>query len=292
MEANTAVTPPIAIIRDEELLDKASKHEYSQPGAAPLNLYIFKPENHQSEQAKAAIIFFHGGNWDQSMVTQFAPQAINFAALGLVTVVAEYRNSSNHDSTPGDAIQDAQSAILWLRQNHSTLGIDPQKIVAAGSSSGAHIALCAALHKHVIHDESYTSKPNALILWSAIVDTTKHGVGHELFPNKREARLTSPSKNVRRKSPPMIFFHGNEDPFIPVQQVARFCARLSRKKNDVRFVPYNRATHSFFNFNVNQHYFISTLEAAEAFLTYHGFLEQQSEPSAVDPLTFRNQPRS
>ncbi|WP_018970946.1 alpha/beta hydrolase [Rubritalea marina] len=292
MEASNAATPPIAVIRDEELLQKATKKEYTQTPEGPLYLHIFEPKNHVEDQRRSAIIFFHGGNWDQSMVTQFAPQAINFASLGMIAIVAEYRTSSQHDSNPIDAVEDAQNAILWMRQNHHKLGINPEKIVAAGSGSGAHLALCAALHKRVIHDESHTSKPNALILWSALIDTTKHGNGMELFTSAREARLTSPTKNVRRKSPPMIFFHGQEDPFIPIQQVERFCSRLSRKKNDIRFVPYSRATHSFFNFNVNQHYFISTLEAAEAFLHYHHFLEQTSNPSELEPQTYRTQPRS
>ncbi|PQJ28566.1 alpha/beta hydrolase family protein [Rubritalea profundi] len=132
------------------------------------------------------------------------------------------------------------------------------------------------MHKKVEHNGFFSGAPNALILWSAIFDTTKRGIGMENFSHKRDARRTSPSKNIRRKLPPMLFFHGNEDPIVPVASVEKFAQRLSSKRNVARFVPFNRATHSFFNFNVNQHYFVQTLESAEGFLIDQGFLDPTS----------------
>ena len=276
MDSAAKTVPPIAVIRDEELLHDAESIVYKRTEQGELTLHCFYPEDHSENDRRSAVILFHGGKWDQPMVTQFVPQALNFVALGAVGIVAEYRTSFAHATTPLESISDAQTAILWVRKNNRYLGVDPEKIIAGGSGSGAHIALCSAMHKKVEHNGFFSGAPNALILWSAIVDTTKRGLGVEKFEFKRDARRTSPSKNIRRKLPPMLFFHGNEDPIAPVASVEKFANRLSSKRNVARFVPFNRATHSFFNFNVNQHYFVQTLESAEGFLIDQGLLDPAS----------------
>lgn len=273
MDPAKTSAPPIAVIRDEKLLKDAESVVYKRTEEGPLTLHCFYPEGHKKDDYRSAVVLFHGGQWDQSMVTQFVPQALNFVALGAVGIVAEYRTNSAHQATPLESISDAQTAILWVRKNSRYLGIDPEKVIAGGSGSGAHIALCAAMHKNVENDGFHSGAPNALVLWSAIIDTTKRGLGMDKFPSKREAKRTSPTKNIRRKLPPMLFFHGNEDPTVPVASVEKFCQRISAKRNIARFVPFTRATHSFFNFNVNRHYFVQTLESAEGFLTDQGFLD-------------------
>lgn len=272
MDSSNSATPPIAVFRDEELLKDAETAVYKRSEQGELQLHIFYPEGHDKDDQRCAVVLFHGGEWDQTMSTQFVPQALNFVSAGAVGIVVEYRTSNNHGTTPLEAISDAQTAILWVRKNNRYLGVDPEKIVAGGSGSGAHIALCAGMLKKVENDGFFSGAPNALILWSSIIDTTKRGIGHDLFEHKRDARRTSPTKNIRRKLPPMLFFHGNADPITPVAAVDKFCQRLRTKRNVARFVPFARATHSFFNFNVNQHYFVQTLENAEGFLIEQGFL--------------------
>ncbi len=39
---------------------------------------------------------------------------------------------------------DVKRAIAWLKTNHASLGVDPAKVVLAGGSAGAHLALLAA----------------------------------------------------------------------------------------------------------------------------------------------------
>lgn len=281
MTNDSPAASPIAIIRDEELLKDASSYVYKRTEQGELVLHCYYPEGHSKDDRRTAVVFFHGGKWDNPMVTQFVPQALNFVSLGTVGIVVEYRTSHPHESSPMHSISDAQTALLWVRKNNRFLGVDPDKIIAGGAGSGAHIALCAATHKKVENDGFHSGKPNALILFSAIIDTTKKGIGLAHFSNKRDAKRSSPSNNIRRKLPPMIFFHGNEDPTVPVAQVDKFCHKLRSKRNIARFVPFNRATHSFFNFNVNQHYFVQTLEAAEGFLIEQGFLDKHSDTFVI-----------
>ena len=52
---------------------------------------------------------------------------------------------SRQGVTPKECVQDAKSAVRWMRKNAATLGIDPDRIVAAGGSAGGHIAACTTL---------------------------------------------------------------------------------------------------------------------------------------------------
>jgi len=260
---------------EKQLLENSKCYVYKQTDHGDLRLYMFYPETFDPDELLTTVVFFHGGLWDQSMISQFAPQCHHFASRNAIGVCVEYRVSKKHEgSDPTDAIRDAQTAILWLRQNHSHLNIDPHKIIAGGGGSGAHLALCAALHKKIERDELYDARPDALIIYSGIVNTTKKGVSHSSFSHKKSANRTSPLKNVRRKSPPAIFFHGKQDPIAPLTDITLFVKKYKNRGNHAVFSPYDRATHSFFNFNVSKDHFVHTIDSADGFLTRLGFLNE------------------
>ncbi len=268
---------PIGPEHERELLKDAHSYVYKSTDHGELVAHFFYPEGHQAGQHRTAVMFFHSGLWDKPMVTQFVPQALHFTTRDAVGIVVEYRVSQEHGTSPLEAIRDAQSALVWLRKNHEFFGVDPERIVAGGAGSGAHLALCAALHKSVENDGFYDARPNALLLYSAITDTSKKGVGLERFIHPRDSRQTNPLKFIRKKLPPSMFFHGNEDTVVPVTSVERFVKKMKAKRNICRFFPFPRATHSFFNFNVSQEHFVTTLESADGFLSEQGFLEGTPE---------------
>jgi len=276
-ETITEPSSPTPLMRERELLKNATVHTYKITDYGELKAHIFYPEGfHESDQRPTAV-FFHGGLWDKQMVSQFVPQAMHLVAYGAIAVLVEYRVSSLTECSPVQSIRDAQSAILWLRENHQFLGVDPHKISAWGAGSGAHIALCAAMNKEVDNNGLYDSRPQSLVLFSAIVDTTKSGVGHALFPDKKTALYHSPTRNIKRKLPPAIFYHGTADSTTSIGEVEKFCKKMRGKKNTCLFFPVDRGTHSFFNFNVNQHNFIQSLDSAVGFLRGLGFLDSDDD---------------
>ena len=99
-------------------------------------------------------MFFFGGAWTQWRPGQFEPQASYLAGRGMVAIRADYRVKNRHRATPADGVEDAKSAIRWVRQNASMLGVDPDRIVAAGGSAGGHLAACTAC---VAHDGKVTA---------------------------------------------------------------------------------------------------------------------------------------
>src|SRR5438034_8077476 len=82
-----------------------------------LSLFVHHPADWKSEDKRPAIVFFFGGGWTNGKITQFEPQAKHFASRGLVTVRADYRIKSRHGVDPDVCVEDAKSAIRWVRQN-------------------------------------------------------------------------------------------------------------------------------------------------------------------------------
>jgi acetyl esterase/lipase len=272
-ENTTANKLPIAPKRGQDLLKGEVAHTYKKLSESNLQAHFLYPEDFQKTEQRTVIVFFHGGKWDKQIIEQFAPQALHFVLRGAVVVLAEYRVSSLHHTPPEDSIEDAQSLILWLREHHLHLGIDPQKIIACGAGSGAHIALCAALNDSVLNDGLYESRPNALILYSAIINTTKRTEAYQLFDDKKAAIKTSPNRCIRKHAPPMIFYHGSADQTTAINDVEQFTKKMRRKKNICIFYPFPRGTHSFFNFNVDQQNFVRSLESSDSFLADLGYLQ-------------------
>lgn len=262
----TPTTAPLSEERERELLKDAKSYAYQDEDGLRLLAHCFFPPGHDPATAKPAIVFFHGGMWDVSMPTQFAPHCMHLASRGMVAVAVEYRVASKNQSSPEDAVEDAQMAMLWLRHNHATLGIDPNRIVAAGAASGAHMALSLAMMPEVLEADGFTARPLAVIALSPVVNTGRKSPEHSLFSDPKRAHKQSPLNMVRRGLPPSLIVHGKADTIVPHADVAKFARLMKRKKNPCEFIEFDAANHSFFNFNVSAKHFEITLNSIDAFL--------------------------
>ena len=264
---------PLSEERERELLKDAVSYVYKSENGVDLTAHCFLPELKNTVELKPAILFFHGGLWDVSIITQFAAHCMHFASRGMVAVTVEYRVSSKHETTPEDSFDDAQAAMLWVKQNHKALGIDPDRIVVAGAASGAHLAFSLAMNPEVMTTEEYSVRPMAVIGLSSIVDTTKKGMEFSRFSDPKKAVKGSPSKNVKKGIVPSLLVHGKSDTIIPHEHVARFAKAMKRKKNQCEFVDFEAVNHSFFNFNVSATHFELTLNTMDAFVAGLGCIE-------------------
>ena len=267
--------PPIGEARDRELLKDAQSFIYFHSPSKDLAAHFFFPPGHDPRTASApVIIFLHGGMWDISMPTQFVPHSHHFAARGAVSLCIEYRVKSTSGSTPAESLEDAAMAIVFLRKNARILGIDPKRIVLAGAGSGAHLALCCATLPEIGNDPGLNFRPAALFLFSPVVNTTRKGVGAEMFSSEQAANQYSPSEHVpQRNLPPCRLYHGRADRMVPVDQVAKFAKRYAKKKNACELMEFEGAGHTFFNYNSHQQNYEVTLRSADYFLVDLGILE-------------------
>jgi dienelactone hydrolase len=95
----------------------------------------------------------HGGGFEVGDRLKQAENAQHFAQRGYTAVSIDYRLTGDDPATSGGtpilratiaAIEDALKAVKWMKDNAQDLGIDPNRIVLGGSSSGAVASLYAA----------------------------------------------------------------------------------------------------------------------------------------------------
>jgi acetyl esterase/lipase len=255
------------------MLKDAATYIYQDRPQGAVQAHLFFPEN-ASPAPRPVVVFFHGGFWDSPTPTQFVPHCLHFTSRGAVAVAAETRTSARHATGPLEAIEDARDLIRWLRHNADTFNLDPGRVVIGGAGGGAYLALLATMPKakQLPPVDGLDCRPQALILFSALVNTAIKGQGGERFLNAKTAKRLSPTQLIRRKLPPMVFFHGKSDRITPFDEVERFHRRMRFWGNTCELVDFEREDHSFFNFNVSQKNFELTIGAADRFLVDHGLL--------------------
>lgn len=264
---------PIGEARDREILKDAATYVYEQRPEGDVLAHLFFPEN-ASSAPRPVVVFFHGGFWDTPTPTQFVPHCLHFASRGAVAVAAETRTTARNGTGPLEAIEDARDLIRWIRHNADTFNLDPAKITIGGAAGGAFLALLATLPspKALPPVDGLDCRPQALILFSALLNTATRNTASEKFPEFKTAKKLSPTNLIRRKLPPMLFFHGRADRITPFDEVEKFRRRLRWRGNSCEVVDFVGAEHSFFNFNVSHKNFELTLGTAEKFLYDLGLL--------------------
>ncbi len=273
---------PIGEARDREILKDAATYVYQQRPQGDVLAHLFLPEK-MTVEPRPVIVFFHGGFWDSPTPTQFVPHCLHFASRGAVAVAAETRTAAKHATGPLEAIEDARDLIRWLRSNADTFHLDPSKITLGGAAGGAYLALLATLPKakNLPPVAGFDCHPQALILFSTLINTATKGPAIERFPDVKTAKRLSPTQLIRRNLPPMLFFHGKSDRITPFEEVDKFRRRMRWRGNSCELIHFERADHSFFNFNVSHKNFELTIGAADRFLVDRGLLP----PEEIDEIS-------
>ncbi len=271
-------------------LDEAVAEVYKTIGDIELNIYRFNPKDHQASDQRPAVVFFFGGGWKSGDPKQFANHCVHLANRGMVAMTAEYRVSSRHQAKAIDCVEDAKSAIRWVRLNATRLGIDPNLIAAGGGSAGGHLAACTGVVKgfeRSSEDTSISSVPNALILFNPALQLDsvdgEEPIAQEKLAELRERigddpRKVSPCHHVEKGAPPTIIFHGLADTTVPFRTAEVFAEAMKRQGNRCELVGYADQVHGFFNFGRGEENkgYRETLQATDQFLVSLGYLVANS----------------
>ena len=120
---------------------RARKRKRTRPWATRSSSCTFSsPRTGNPRDKRPAIVCFFGGGWTGGTPRQFLPQCKYLATRGMVAIAADYRVASRNHVKAVDCVRDAKSAIRYVRKNAARLGVDPERIVAAGGSAGGHLA--------------------------------------------------------------------------------------------------------------------------------------------------------
>lgn len=211
-----------------------------------LEMHIFEPENFKATDKRPCFLALHGGGWVAGTADVMYCVAQHFAQRGWLGVSLQYRIArADRGTTVFDCVRDARSAVRYLRAHAAELGIDPNQIVVGGRSAGGHLAAATALLEfdEPGEDMSISCAPNALALYSAVLDTSENGYGKDTIGD-RWAEL-SPLPHVRAGLPPTLVLHGLRDTTAPVVGAKAFAEAMVKAGNKCELILNDRGGHSY-----------------------------------------------
>lgn len=278
----------------EQLLLKSAKplrYETLEDGGE-LVMHLYLPRDLREGALRPGFLFFNSGAWDRGSIIQFAPHALYYVDRGAICGLVEYRNRSTHPgSCPTDALRDGRSAILTFRQHAESLHLDPTRVFAVGGGAGANIAASAAMGITLPGTDSIlnatTTRPDAAILFSAILDIHKGDYGYDSFTDAAEARLASLSRYIAADMPPLLLLHGTADRLVPCEEGTAFAARMKRHQNVCELVEFEGRDQNFYNLNVDPASYEASLATMDDFLDRHGLLPKGENHESPQIISWR-----
>ena len=207
-------------------------------------LQVYEPQN--TTRPAPAVIAVHGGTWRHGDGGKMHKTAKQVAAHGFVVFKVGYRYASKEKKRgawPGQ-LNDVKDGVRWVRANADRYGVDPTRIAALGSSSGAHIvALLATLNRGELTEGA---RVKAAVTWSAFIDLPKlrknqYFPGIRIFVGceekgvncRKRLRRASPIRHVSKDDPAMLLVNGKKE-FVPKRQPKRMARKLRRKGVEAR----------------------------------------------------------
>lgn len=228
---------------------------YRRAGGQDLQYDLYIPRAASAAKPVPLVLYFHGGGWATGQREIANLRLLPFLKMGFAAANVSYRLASTAPAPA--AIEDARCALINLASRAVELGIDPQRIVLAGGSAGAHLALIAGMLPAGSRFDRGCPVPEAqrwsggkvepprvaaVLSWSGISDVNELlQPGPSLRPFALEwfgampdaeraalARELSPLTQMRPGLPPVMSFHGDADPVVPFSQAERLHAALTR----------------------------------------------------------------
>ncbi|CAN5386666.1 alpha/beta hydrolase [soil metagenome] len=226
------------------------EYVYKEVDNRKLKLYVLTPPKGKATDHRPAIVWFHGGSWVKGGPNAFNVQSQYLAGRGMVCIQVEYRLLPREArEAPIICVEDARSAMRWVRSHAAELGIDPDRIAAGGGSAGGHLAAACALIEGFDDPQDkadVSPKPAALVLFCPVIDTgSKTTWGRNTF--KEHADELSPAGHVNPKAPPTLLMIGTADRLIPVKTIEAFAEKMKAAGVRCEIRLYQGQPHGFFN---------------------------------------------
>jgi acetyl esterase/lipase len=188
------------------------------------------------------LIHFHGGSFRRGRKSfEARPLLHRLASRGWLCISANYRLQPS--ATFPDYVVDVKRTIAWARGHAREYGADPEQVFLAGSSSGAHLAVTAALTEN---------EPQFQPGFEAADTSVAAAVGlygyYGSVDSGRQPRPSSPVDYAHPDAPPLLIAHGDQDTFpgVPPEHARAFVEELRRAGADrVVHAELPGAQHSF-----------------------------------------------
>jgi len=214
---------------------KVEDVEFAKIGSHSLKLDLYVP----SKQVGPLMVWVHGGAWRSGSKNEMP--LTRCVAEGYPAASVEYRLST--EAKFPAQVHDIKAAIRFLRARSGDYKIDAEKIIIAGASAGGHLAALAGVSNgeselegtvgdHLDQSsavQGIISYFGASDLTTILEQSTPHGLnvrvpaldlllGGQPKDVPGLARLASPVFHVDKNDPPLLLFHGDRDPQMPINQ--------------------------------------------------------------------------
>ena len=241
---------------------------FARRGAKELKLDLYRPDR---PGPHPCMLVIHGGAWRMGSRALFdAPATARaLAQEGIAAASIDHRlvPRFRHPAQ----IEDARTAMQFLRIGASRMDLDPDRIGAIGTSSGGHLAALLGTQDDARGGqdapalERFSTRPRCVVAYSAPMDLVPAkegrptgtqvrivgdflGVDESTPPDvlRRKTMEASPLRHVTGDDAPMLLVHTTGDSIVPVDQARRMAARLEEAGVTHDYLEIDRRGHASF----------------------------------------------
>jgi len=243
--------------------------QYAATDDPAQRLDLFLPKQRAGSKPLPIIVFIHGGAWKNG------DKRSGFRHLAPLVATGKYAGATIEYRLTGQAIwpaqiHDCKAAIRWLRGNAKQHGLDPNRLVAWGTSAGGHLVAMLGTTGGVEeldgdlgdHDDQ-SSRVTAVINFFGPSDlaTMNEGgstmdhyakdspetnlIGETVQAAREKWDAASPLSYVSADDAPMLIMHGDKDPLVPHRQSVIVRDALVQAGVEATLVTVKDAGHGF-----------------------------------------------
>ena len=202
------------------------------------------------------IVYIPGSAWLKQVLLLKLSRAIKVCQRGFAVAIVEYRPST---LTPFPAqIEDAKTAVRYMRKHAGEYNIDVNNIAIWGDSSGGHTAVMAGITDDGVLDNrtygEFSASVKCIVDWFGPTDiaamndypsSMDHAnpdspegllIGRvDVLENPELAQKTVPMNYLTKEKdvPPMLIMHGDVDDVVHFNQSCRLYDKLREMGQDV-----------------------------------------------------------
>lgn len=222
---------------------------YGSHALQKMDLYL--PANRTA--ATKTLVLIHGGGWSEGSKADLTGGITSLKQLlpGYAFVNINYRLAGNGQSLFPTQEDDVKTAISFILNNQQLFGIS-NKLVVAGFSAGAHLALLHAYKndagKNVMAVVDFFGPTDLETLWSAglVQQMILANVTGKIYPDGLALyKSSSPVNFVTAQSPPTLILQGGKDPLVPPSQSNELITLLEQKNVTHELVFYPNEVHGW-----------------------------------------------
>lgn len=220
---------------------------------------MYKP----NENGKGlGIIDIASGGWhsDRGKINDHKTAMLYSIMCARLYTVFAVRPGSMTKFTGVEMLRNINTAIRYVKEHAEQYGIDPDRLGITGASAGGHLACLAVVNAKdgnpdakdpLLRHSTHVKAAGIFFPVTDFLDWDGKEANFERAPglffhdglegHTREETLEmaeklSPLRQIKGKTPPFIFFHGDADPLVPLQQSQIMVAALKAAGNSAELI--------------------------------------------------------